>query len=427
MSIGISWLQAFPTINVLLDRHRATARVLGARPTREAEFQQAVESRGKGAQAFRGIPGLFSSPFEVAATGDFRGLKQELVRDDPDLSNPPFAPPAEKSVGVSPSEAEVDFSRASQVEPQDDLAFRQNEALAELFRRDAELRDAFISGDHLNIDEKLSQAAKEILGWSPDITEDFLREHPEEALLIAADLGNVSELLDDPDAAQALTGDVRERMEGEIYDHLAQKVTGLMKDSTLLNKVFFREHPRAALYLLYNPQERHRIDGNREAEEEFRDHVASYENQVDPAARAQALAGSNPALRDDFWKDNPGLALALCAEKAAGQSHSLLESALGYPRELHQETTPAEMVIYDQARRAARHFQARSLVNINYLREHPHLAQLINENPEFGEKLSRDSRVSDLLGAGDLRTERVLRAYVSGFAGRTDSAWQWWA
>lgn len=427
MSLSISWLYAYPKINSLLGRHTATSRVLGASQQREDEFVRSVESRGRKAGAFRGIPSLFSSSFEIESPGNFRGLEVNPVEGDPRFEQPPFSPPVDRSVSVSDSDEEVKFDRTSRVIPEDDVLFRQNRVLAEIFGEDAELRDAFISGDWQRVDEKLSQAAKDKLGWSPGISDEFLSEHPDEALLIAADLGGAVDLLADPEAAEALTGDVRDRLEDEIFDRLAKKATSLMKNSTILDEAFLREHPRAALFLMDHPEERRRIDGHREAEQEFRDHVTGYEERVDPVARAQALAGMNPALGEDFWQDNPGLSLVLCAEKAAGKTNSLQESALGFPEEPHQETTPAEMVAHDQARQARQLLGDRTRLSLDYLTEHSHLSRLINENAGFAGSLGQDTKVSELLGADDRRTERVLRAYVSGFPGRHEASWHWWA
>ena len=427
MSLSISWLHANPQIGSFLNRHSAVVRVLGASPQREDKFIQAEESPERTPQAFRGIQALFASPFKIDSPNEFRGLKESPIDDDVVSERPPFAPPTEKSVSIQASDEEVEFNYVSRVIPEDDVIFKQNETLAGLLREDAELRDAFISGDYQDISEKLAQAAKSNLDWSPGITAQFLREHPDEALMIAADLGEITDLLVDSDTAEALTENVRERLENEIYNELATKVAGLMKNSTELDEEFFREHPRAALYLLERPDERRRIDGHVEAEKEFRQHVAGYEASVDPVVKAEEFAGYNVALGENFWQDNPDLALLLYADKVSGSDHSLQESALSFPVEHYETTTPAEMMAVDQARQASQLLGNQAPLDVNYLRQHSGLSRLINENPEFAARLKNDPDVGSLLATGDPEIMNVLRAYASGIPDRDESFWHWWA
>lgn len=427
MSLNISWLESYPSIESLLSRHTATARVLGASQQREDEFIRRAESADRSIQAFRGLQGQCSSPFRVEPPHKFRGLQDSPAEYDVRLERPPFAPPSEKAAHSPESDEEKRFAYAGRVHEEDDTALDENAALEELLQNDPELRDAFISGNHQLINEKLSQAAKDSLAWSPSVTSEFLNQHPDEALMIAADIGGISDILAEPGAAESLTGDVRQRLEDEIFDRLAQEAAKTMRNSTVLDEAFFREHPKAALYLMNHPEERRRIDGHVQAEEEFRNHVASYEALVDTVERAEELAGDNVALGKDFWQDNPGLALAMWAEKAGNGGNSLQVSSLGFPEELFQETTPSELIERDQARRALQTLGDVAPIDLSFVSKHPQLSRLINENPQFAENLSKDPKVADFLGTDNSRIERTLRAYASGIPGRNELSWHWWA
>ena len=427
MSLHISWLNNFPAVAALLYRHSATARVLGGSPDIEDEFISAVESRERSSQSFRGIPSLFSSPFEAEEPNSFRGMKNYYKTNELPLRKSPFAPPPDRTVSFTQTDDEIDFERSRRVDPEDDILLKQNNELFALFSGDSELRDAFISGDYLKIEKKLARAAKDKLGWSPDISEDFLRRHPTEALVSTANLGGAADSLANSDAAEALTGNVRQRLEDEVFDQLAEKVSGLMKDSRELDESFFRQHPKVALYLLEHPEERRRIDDELEAQKEFKRHVTSYEDRVDPVVKAQALAGSNPTLDEDFWRDNPELSLMLYAEKATGSTNSFQLSSLGLDVDPHTGTTPGEVIAEDQARRALKILGEDTPLNMDYLSGNSHLARWVNENQDFGERLSEDLEVNQYLDNENVKTRRVLQAYVSGFSGRDKSHWHWWA
>lgn len=431
MSLNISWLEYFPRVSVLLQRHKAAARVLGAFPEQERAFISASQDNIDSLQAFRGIPGMFESPFETASTGDFRGLKAGEYSRKADaaerFSEPPFAPPQKRPV-LEPDTAEkTDFEHAVHTAVEDDVYLQQDRSLRKVIEENPQLAEAFISGNSQIIEEELAEAAKKALGWSPEVTEEFLRNHPDEALAIAANLGNITELLDEPAAVQALTRGVRSRVEEEVFTYLAKKAADLMGNSQILDEAFFRSHPRAALYLLANPEERRRIAGNLEAELEFRNHVAGYEARIDAVKQAQELADSNPVLKDQFWQDNPGLAQIMVAEKALGESETIQESSLGLQKQFHEEARPSEIVAYDQARRALSKLGEESPLTLEFLTDHIHFSRLINEKPEFASNLIEDPNFADLLPAEDRKTRSVLRAYVSGFPGRYESSWLWWA
>lgn len=405
MSLSISWLNAYPRLNALLSRHVSTARALGASGELEEKFIDAVEIPGRSAQHLRGLEGLYTRPFEVPES--------------------PLTSPVERHVTIPKSEEQAEFDLAGRADPSGDILLKQYAELAELLSGDEDLREAFVNGDYQQVSDKLARAAKEKLAWSPEISEEFLRQHPEEAMVIAADLGDIAEMLEDPEKAESLIGNVRSRLEDEIYDKLSGEVARMMKDSSWLDETFFRLHPRAALYLIEHPEERRRLDGSEEAQKEFIRHVAEYEAQVDPIVRAQELAGENPTLGEGFWRDNPGLALALCAERATGE-HSLQNSALNYPDSPHDGGSPEELINRNQASRAAQILGNEKQADFEYLRKNPHLARFINENPDFAGSWNRDVRVSELIGTEDQKTRRVLRAYVSGLPWRDKSYWHWW-
>jgi hypothetical protein len=411
----------------MLERHKGTARSLGASGQQEDDFLDSVAYDKSRSQAFRGVAALFNSPFEVVSTGKFRGLNGLTARNAYPLNKPPFAPPAEKNVNVQEADQKQKFDNVQQVIPEDALLFLRNESLNQLLRENNELRDAFINGDYVKVNEKLAQAAKENLGWSPGLTQSFLEQHPDAALAITADLGEASSLMTDDEAVDALTGKIIERAEDEVFSALAEKASLFFVDAPLLDEDFFKEHPKAALYLHENPEEVRRIDGNRTAERDFFDHVVTYEALVDPVAIAQEFASDNTAVGDAFWEDNPDLALVLYAEKAADLGHSLQTSAIGFPEEAHESTTPFEMAAHNQARQAQQILGNNTPMDLNFLKSHPGFTRVIVENPTFGENLAEDDKVSDFIGSDDKGTNQLLRSYVSGFAGRSSSSWQWWA
>lgn len=427
MSLIISWLNQFPTIADLLDRHRAAARVLGGFSETESQFIKTVEEKKQSQHSFRGIPSLFNSTFEVSSPNEFRGMKTYYHRDEAHLNKPPFSAPTEKTVTYSLSDEKANFDNAARVNSQDDVLFKKNEELFDLFVSNPQLRDAFVNGDYLKFEEKLARAAKEKLGWSPNVSEEFLQRNPTEALLITANIGGAADSLKEEGTAGALNESVRLRLRDEIFDELAQKVAEMMDNSTQLDKSFFQEHPKAALFLLEHPEERRRINDELEAQNEFKRHVADYEAQVDPITKAQSLAGSNPTLRADFWEDNPELALMLYAQKAAGSNHSIQLTALDIDVNPHEGTTPADVVTQDQAKRAAQIVGDKQPLNENFLKEKPHLARWINEQVSFGENLKNDPDLAELVDGDNPENNRILRAYVSGFTGRGKSYWQWWA
>ncbi len=427
MSLSISWLNAYPRVRSLLEDHISTPRVLGASAQDEEDFITAVEDFAAEHRTFRGIQSLFNSPFEVQDLGGFRGFRNLHLQDDPALNKPPFAPPSDKSVHAFPSDEEAELTDAARIQADDDAYLRRNSELLELLKENETLRDAFINGNHRRTDEQLARAAKSELDWSPALTESFLQEHPDEALIIAADLGDAQELMADPEAVDALTGDLRTRLEDEVFDQLAQKVAGMMKNAALLDKAFFKEHPKAALYLIENPEERRRIEGEKVFEQEFKDHVASYEELVDPVAKAQDFADGNVALTDEFWQDNEGLALLMWAEKASGAGNRLQLTALQYPPEAYQETTSTEFLRRDQARRAEDLTGGKNVLDEEYLSGHPGLSRLIVEQPDFGGKLADDEKTAELLKSDRDALNRVIRSYVSGLPGRHQRSWQWWA
>jgi len=276
-------------------------------------------------------------------------------------------------------------------------------------------------------DEKLARAAKEKMGWSPALTEAFLIEHPDVAKLIAADLGEATAVLTEDAATTALTVNFKERIEDEVYARLAEKAASQFQDAPSLDEEFFKDHPKAALYILKNPEESRRLDVNRAAQRDFHDHVTEYEALVEPVEEAKVATSGNYAIGSKFWEDNPDLALILVAEKAADMGNHLQETSLGYPDEYFEEVTPHQLISRDQARKAKTHLGEDSPFGMDYLREHNRLSRLINERPEFAANLKQDERLMDFFESDDVHTVRVIQAYISGLPGRDSSSWHRWA
>ncbi len=421
--MNISWLNSNPHISSFLDRHISSARVLGGSAESEEEFKSSIrDSRNAG--TFRGINSFFASPFEISKLNNFKGMKENVHNKQ---LKPPFAPPSEKLLHARSDSVEKKLEVTSRIREEDQVLLTKNKSLAELISNDTELRDAFINGDYADVKEKLSLAAKEKLGWNPNITQKFLEEHPDEAAIITADLGNVSNLLSEKDLADALTSDVLDRLENEVFGRLSEKAANLFSDAPKLNEEFFNENPKAALYLLKHPEEINRLDSNRIAQDEFHDHVALYENLVDPVAEAKKLADGNVALGNDFWDGNPELSLIMMAERAVDLSSEMQKSALDFPKENYEKSTLYELLSHDQAKRAKKLLGDNSTLSLSFLEEHSGFSRLLNEDPDFAETLNEDSGVSELFQDNDSKTARILRSYVSGLPGRDRSSWHWWA
>lgn len=133
------------------------------------------------------------------------------------------------------------------------------------------------------------------------------------------------------------------------------------------------------------------------------------------------MAGSNIALGLDFWQDNPGLALAMVAQKASGSDGSLQQSALEYRAEPHGETTAVQVLEHDQARQAREQLGQTSPLTLDFLESHAHLARLIIENPELARNLALEEKVAQLLLTDDERMKSVLQAYASGLLDQDES------
>ncbi|MBU0518431.1 hypothetical protein KJ564_05800 [bacterium] len=415
MSLKISWINNHPSMQELLLNHRSTVRVLGADASREGDFLSAVDAKDRNLSAFRGISAFFVSPFEAKETNLFRGIN---TRDDES---------SDFHFNGAEREYQKDFERSLRSSASDDALLAQNETLRKLIEDDAVFRDALINGDHLRVEQKLGDAAKSELEWTPEITREYLQENPDEALLVAANLGDIQTLLEDSETARALTDNHYDRYRTEVIDRLAETAVSEMEGAQVLDKDFFVERPKAALYLLEHPEERKRLLGDADFEREFINHATTYESLVDPVSKAQDLAGANPALNDDFWSDNEDLSLMMAAEIASGMGNTLQETAHTFPIEAHETTTGALFLRQNQAEHAEEALGDKEVIKHDFLVRHFNLSRLIAENPDFAERLSQDTKTGDLLDSASDEIDTLIRTYASGLPLRNNRSWQWWA
>jgi len=410
----ISWIKNHPALQQLLSNHRGTLRVLGADEQREGDFLSTVDAKDRRLSAFRGVTAFFNSPFEVKSPDQFRGANTREYESEVEFHG-------------SRQEAQNDFEQSARINPEDEALLAQNEKLRKLFEEDGELREAFIEGNQFKAEEKLGEVAKSELEWTPELTTEYLQAHPDEALAIAANLGDIQEYLDDPEKARALTDVHYERYRSDIIEKLADKAVDKIEGTEVLDKDFFIEHPKAALYLLANPEERKSLINDDNFEREFIRHIESYEALVDPVSEAQELAGSNPTLNDAFWSDNEDLSLMLVAEIASGMGNSLQETAHNYSSVAYQSTTSAEFLRQNQADHAEEALGESDVIKRDFLVKHYQFSRFISENPDFARKLVEDSNTSGLLDSGSDEIDKLVRTYASGLPLRNNRSWQWWA
>ena len=443
--ISTAFLQGKPRTAEFLNSRRRFTRQLGKNSQQENDFISAVEDRNRSLAAFRGITSLNPSPFAASDLQDFKGLvKSDFSR----FTNPNIY----VKDGIIDNRYQIDSDdftyrrndpRSAENpdfgSPADWIYVKQHEKLAGQLSDNPRLResyfdDKFSSDHHLNA--QISQSARRKLDFYDPLDDVYLEANPDEARMIALNLGGFADSLNaNPALAEGLTDDPSAAYSAQVRDELAAHTSAEFNSRTGLDEEFFRENPEAAVYLNKHPGLKERFNQNPSQAKDFKQHYAARRDEILTEVTGYAVSSLNgeKGFEQDYLEDNPQFAVDIAADSQLKNRGSLSANILTENSLDDKYAFTGDIYEKHVAARANAALGNIPGINKNFLRNHPRLAFTIQSDPGLSANMNADrsavNRFYDFQNhSGPNRTNAAgaLKSFVSGYPHRDSSFVDLW-
>ena len=443
--ISTAFLQDKSHTADFLNSRRRLTRQLGKNSRYENDLVAAVEDRNRSLAAFRGITSLNPSPFAASEVKDFKGLIKSdfnrftnpniYVRDG--IIDNRYQNDSDEFTydRTDPHSAEnPDFGR-----PADWIYVKQHEILADQISQNPRLRDSYhddrFSSDH-QLNSQLSQSARRKLNFHDPLDDIYLDANPEEAQMIALNIGGFTDSLnDDPTLAKGLTDEPSASYSSQVRDRLAARTSAEFDSRTGLDEEFFRANPEAAVYLNEHPGIKARYNQNPSQAKDFKQHYAAVRDDILDEVTGYAVSDVNGenGFEEYYLQDNPQFAVDIAADSLLKSNGALADNILTKNSLDDKHAFTGD--IYEE------HVAARAndaLGNIpglseNFLRDHPRLAFTIQNNPGLSanmksahSSIDRFYNFQGLTGYNRTNAAGALKSFASGYPHRDSTFVDLW-
>jgi len=310
--------------------------------------------------------------------------------------------------------------------------FASHTELVSLINESPELRKALeadVGTDAYDVGRAIVSVARSRLGSGSPITREHLEQRPQEALLIALNIGGAADLLrDNEDLAQAFVQPPADAWDKVVRSRVAEKAAGMFEPDSPIDEEFLRDHPRTALYLLENPAHVRSLDRNVEKAREFVHTAGALETRLESyvTTRASSLLASRVTFGESTIESVPGFAELLVGDYLTREDGSLVAYINNTVATTPRRVSLRRVLAGQHVRAAAERVPAGVAFDTRFLQDNPGIASLIIGSDEFVQGLSRDRHmVERFVSVPDLdympyATDRqsAIAAFSAGYAYR---------
>jgi hypothetical protein len=308
--------------------------------------------------------------------------------------------------------------------------------LLSLFKESPELRDALeedIGQAGFDVVHAVATAARSRLGPSSSITVDDLEQRPQQALLVALNIGGAADLLkENPNLARAFVRDPAEAWQDVVAARVAEKAASLFQQGSPITEKFLQSHQRTAIFLLENAGRVRSLNADVKEAREFVHTANDFETRLEDYVtdRATDLLESHLALEDETIESNPDFAALLVGDFLTRDNGTIIGFLNNNVSTIPEDVSFRKLLGGQFARAALSRLPNDSPFDLAYLESNPGIAGLIIASDAFVTGLSKDRDLLERfvqvpgLRSTPLDTDlhRAMAAFSTGYITRPGQA-----
>ena len=391
-SISPSFLRKKSDMSEFLNSRRNLTNAFGRDGSLESDYIKADDNPNRSYKAFRGIGFLNPSPFGTGPLKDFRGIAKNKFNGfvNPNVYVNDGA--IDNRYQIEPGQAvrdDKDVDKMDYGKVKDSVYLRQHPAAAGLINGDNQLRNEFNDDtldSNYDMDKKISGIAAQRLNSSTPLDEDYLTNHPDESKLIALNIGGTADVLNEnPDVADNLAGQTRNKYSEKIRSEMADKVSSKLNSATGLDKKFFEENPEAAVYLNSRPGEIEMLNQRPSEAKNFKQHYSAFEQtqEDETLAKARNSLSSQGDFTANYLDNDKEFAADIAVDDVLKQEDSLADNIIN-----HDTLNDKSDVVNDSydghiSTLASNAIGDSNAFNRDYFIKHPELAMAVHDSPRL--------------------------------------------
>ncbi len=408
MQISLGYLAFHPTVTKFLADNLHVANQLGQDGSDESRFVAASERMTNSGLLFG------STPESKSIRAAFHAI----------TNNRRFG-------SLFPETSKASKNKFLDIETSSFLATRTE--LLSLFKDSPDLRQALekdLGSDGFDVAHALATVAQSRLGPSTPISTEDLEQHPQEALLVALNIGGAADLLrENSNLARSFLRDPADAWQDVVSSRVAEKAASMFKQGSPIDETFLRNHRRTAIYLLEHPARVRSLNANIEKARDFVHTANEFESQLEPyiTSRASELLENKVAFDESRISSIPGFAELLVGDFLTRDDGTLVGFINNNIATTREDTTFRELLGDQFARAAVSRLPQDSPFDLEYLKSNPGIAGLVIASDSFLNGLANDrdlvNRFVNVQGLEsmpmDTERRRAIAAFSSGFATRS--------
>ncbi len=312
---------------------------------------------------------------------------------------------SEDGVGARPGAGQVPLEFATSLRFEDiPIEFRSNlRSVAFLSRNTRVLRllnalpptalDVNLSGiDSIQaVEGRVVQLALDRLNSQTPVTEAFLADNFEQALLLALNLGGIADFLnEDPTLARAFVSQGKAVAFQAVQQRVADQVAALFPENAPINREFLVANPRIALFLAQNPARAESLARNEAEARQFVQTAADLNTRLEGTVVNQALdlLGPSQTFNREFFESNPDFAAFLVADNLVAEGESLADFLNARGALLENPRNIGRLLEQRIASQAAGQLPEDFPLGEEFFRDNLGVAILVNASQEFRESFA---------------------------------------
>jgi hypothetical protein len=317
---------------------------------------------------------------------------------------------------------------------------KQHPEISELLAENSDLRARYNQqkwDSDYELNAQIAAFARQRLEDSTYLNDLYLQDNPEEAKLIALNIGESANVLNqNPELRSGLIDEVEESYSQDIHDEIASKVASQLDKETELDADFFRQHPEAAFYLEKRPGLIERFNQIPQEAQNFKRfyHAVNepVEEDIEKFAR-NSLSGLG-LFTEQYLEQNPQFAQDVAIDQSLKSGNSLANSTISDNSLKDKDTSLGQIYIAHLARQAGEALGEAYPLNRNFFLQHPQLSYVVQKSStlaqclkEASAEIARFFPVPSGKYAQPLNVKGAIAAFTAGFPLRESNILDLWS